>query len=1647
MPATESTWRDIKWMHMVFGVSSIAMLLATIWMFVDDHNREWRDYQEFYYTKLQVWDGQSRQRELDSENFEGRKAELENLLAAEANAVPRKTLARLLLAEALKRQLVESGASAGDAAKRAPVEEHSGKYSALAEPALRYLQAAAAAAEGQAQGLIQADSVSEAESKARQDRLAAAEAELAPLLAAFVTQAQQETGGPGRSAAHANELYEKLQGKQDANAVAKYRAAVDDLVAAARFEEDNLNRDLRFAKADLDVARSEFDLRTSDARMAQLQAAVDRLLAKVAALTLQYESASSYRKGLEAVVRTMRTGEAVVKKELDEHVTDYNRLTTQIEKNEPNFLKSIVLLPILDAFSKSGDIKPDQDHLPELPVDFRHAQVARFDRCIMCHLSIDLVAPGLAGAAGEPKYASEHVLKEPLSLATPKEAPKIAAEASDQEKDHLLFEVYGLQLAAEGLFDPGDVMIDFIRARSPAAEAMLKKGDVLLVINKNKVTDHKTAVTYLLERVTWGQPLLLTVRRGVPQPYGGHPRLDLYMTSTSPHPRQKFGCTICHDGQGNATEFKWISHTPDSLAQQDDWAARHGWFNNHFWEYPMKPGRFTESNCLKCHYDLTELEPSDRFPDPPAPKLSRGYEIVRTYGCFGCHEITGYDGPTKRIGPDLRLEPNYAAAALALYVDPRLPSHAKEARYGDLYGPNVAVSDGAPTDEALAKFDGQLQGFVNDVLKNPGASGPRARLIELIDADAGSKGAPPRLRSQHHKLAAVLADVEVPGQQRRVGPSLRHVAEKVDAAFLFDWLLNPRNFRPSTRMPRFFGQHRHLEVAAMNHNGHAAAATPPAPPSEGGDRPAKAAAPAEPGHTQHLEQAEILGAVAYLLSASHPLSHVDESQGITLSPSAERGKRLFQTRGCLACHTHQDFPDAKQTQGPDLSRVGLKLNTPKGAKWLYTWLRNPSHYSARTKMPDLFLEPIVEQKREEDKIVDVGVSDAAADIREYLLASKGTSEGSGKYEPQPLPDLTADDVRQAIDEIALEHLRATFTLSQAQKYLASGIPEEMAGELKGDEVELLGANRNDDERQHKVLRFVGRRTLSKYGCFGCHDIPGFEGNKPIGTNLADWGKKDPGRMAFESIDRFIHATVGQNGRDLSIEEIAKRQQEGEHHELDLREFPTAEQDKAYLLTALMSHHREGFLFQKLREPRSFDYEKTQNKKYNERLRMPQFPFQGHEEIESVMTFVLGLLSDPAPEKYQYRPPERQKAIVEGRKVLERFNCGGCHLLRNESYEFDFPTTYPDFAADKEFPADEYPFLEPHFSPQELARSAATDNRGRATVRVVGSKVFDTVTGEVSEETEDDDGRKIYYLRPVKPVAINGKVFTTSDQLPMPVEWLRKYHPPEGGSLAQMLPPALLARQKEFDPASNFKYTDAMGWAPPPLVGEGCKVQPQWLHSFLLSPYRIRPAARLRMPKFNLSQQEASALVNYFAAVDNERYPFEHDERTTPEHLALLDQRIPDRLTDAMKIVANKEKCVKCHQMGDFAPTGSVLAMAPRLDRVHDRLRPEYLRRWIANPPRVLFYTGMPVNVKVAEPIRPKDFKVVPGKFEVGKLVQEGTATQQVDALADLLLNFPAHMQEQQSIVPLINESPTPTPAPGTTTTGTTTTGTTTTGSP
>ncbi|MDO8682467.1 MAG: hypothetical protein Q7N50_03175, partial [Armatimonadota bacterium] len=86
------------------------------------------------------------------------------------------------------------------------------------------------------------------------------------------------------------------------------------------------------------------------------------------------------------------------------------------------------------------------------------------------------------------------------------------------------------------------------------------------------------------------------------QPYRSHPG-----TFLKDHPISKFGCTICHRGQGVAVN-------------NADAKAVHA-----YWDYPMLPGKMAQASCGQCH-------------DPKAMKgrggdiLARGARLLESSG-------------------------------------------------------------------------------------------------------------------------------------------------------------------------------------------------------------------------------------------------------------------------------------------------------------------------------------------------------------------------------------------------------------------------------------------------------------------------------------------------------------------------------------------------------------------------------------------------------------------------------------------------------------------------------------------------------------------------------------------------------------------------------------------------------------------------------------------------------------------------------------------------------------------------------------------------------------------------------------------------------------------------------------------------------
>jgi mono/diheme cytochrome c family protein len=313
------------------------------------------------------------------------------------------------------------------------------------------------------------------------------------------------------------------------------------------------------------------------------------------------------------------------------------------------------------------------------------------------------------------------------------------------------------------------------------------------------------------------------------------------------------------------------------------------------------------------------------------------------------------------------------------------------------------------------------------------------------------------------------------------------------------------------------------------------------------------------------------------------------------------------------------------------------------------------------------------------------------------------------------------------------------------------------------------------------------------------------------------------------------------------------------------------------------------LHQKLNEPRSFDY--SRKLAWDDRLRMPQFRFARDaarhkdedpvkaavEEVEAreaVMTFVLGLVAEPVPNAYTPHPDTDRQAEIKGRQVLDKFNCAGCHMIRAGVYDFkltddareELASSYK--AAKSEIDAGYDEFYKNH--------NAWTGAEQKRTDRL---RVFGL-------QWNRDKGK----LRPTQAVRFEDKDngvrnIPSGTLLSLPADSLMQLTSqagpldptPYGGYFGDLLmgdggPGSYMNSHPNLPSGPAEEVRRAV--LPPPLHREGEKVQPGWLQRFLRDPKPIRPPERmlLRMPKFNMSDEEIDAIVRYFIAVDRLENP-------------------------------------------------------------------------------------------------------------------------------------------------------------------------------
>lgn len=261
-----------------------------------------------------------------------------------------------------------------------------------------------------------------------------------------------------------------------------------------------------------------------------------------------------------------------------------------------------------------------------------------------------------------------------------------------------------------------------------------------------------------------------------PQPHRAHS--GAWLTT---HPSDRFGCTPCHDGEGQATDYRNAAHQPQPFVTR-----------------PMRPLETIEANCGTCHLSIDPLD---------APRLAEGRRLIIESGCFSCHEIPGFEGLTFR-GPSLesigyKVFPGWLTSWLE---DPK--SYLTQPKMG-----NFRLS----TDEIAS-----LQGF----LLSQRAQVPLDSTgVDWKRADVANG------RALFGELRCVSCHA-VNGRGGTMGPELTRIGDKIRRNWLFGYLKDPHRVQPDTAMLQYRlndDQWRDLTVFLLQEYSSAGAGPEPPP--------------------------------------------------------------------------------------------------------------------------------------------------------------------------------------------------------------------------------------------------------------------------------------------------------------------------------------------------------------------------------------------------------------------------------------------------------------------------------------------------------------------------------------------------------------------------------------------------------------------------------------------------------------------------------------------------------------------------------------------------------------------------------------------------------------------------------------------------
>ncbi len=629
------------------------------------------------------------------------------------------------------------------------------------------------------------------------------------------------------------------------------------------------------------------------------------------------------------------------------------------------------------------------------------------------------------------------------------------------------------------------------------------------------------------------------------------------------------------------------------------------------------------------------------------------------------------------------------------------------------------------------------------------------------------------------------------------------------------------------------------------------------------------------------------------------------------APVLSAGREFFAKRGCAGCHAREGFgEDVRESR--ELQKAIADLSTSR-------------------------IETELEIERTVARADEAETNEEAA--RLYAEAEKTTLSIADL-------DTRMDRSKDRVDELLMETKKLAPNLKEVKaKLRRDWLPVWIKNPKGFRPTTKMPEFRLEDEQIQAISAFIwqsgveprleeqgagdgerGKAIFESRGCMACHSIG--EGDEQVGGDFAANLSRVGEKVNYDYLVRWVH-----NPRERTLPYCPI-------HKRDITPEDYAENGLPFDFGLDNNHCPLGDHSLQVQNPTTMPI-----------LRLTP------EEARDVASYLMTQKSEDAA--YPAVPELDDPALAEkGRFLVRHYGCSGCHEiagLENESKigtnltrEGSKPIERLDFALLTEEAKEEGWYNHKGFFERKLADPAIYDQ------------------GKVKKPLEKLRMPNFHLSEEQKTQVTTFLLGSVDQKIP------EKFHYRPGGGRKDIQEGWKVVMKyncvacHQFAPGQKtvlrqlplYQTDDGKELLPPPLVGEGARVDPNWLAPFLKNPalsetdtHRngVRDYLQIRMPTFNLSNAEVQKLVRFFSA---------SSQQTLPYMPAELESLSAAELTMARQLFTHPAApCLRCHATGD--PKADQTATAPSFALTRERLKPDWTRRWIVHPEIIQPGTSMP----------------------------------------------------------------------------------------